>query len=73
MSKTKIELKVVDMTGEGVVRTIENTLSTQNGVDYAHVNLGAGKIIVEFDDSETDPSRLIGALDKLGFQAVQEP
>jgi copper chaperone CopZ len=71
MAKSKIEMSVEGMTGEGVVRSIETSLSGVKGVDYAHVNLGAGKISVEFDDSVASADQLIGAVEQLGFQVLQ--
>ena len=41
------------MTCDGCVRSIENRLSKVGVVDYAHVNLGAGTAVVEYDDSST--------------------
>jgi copper chaperone CopZ len=51
------------------VRTIEQKLATVDGVDYAHVNLGAGKVVVEYDDARTQPDALIRAVEQVGFQA----
>jgi copper chaperone CopZ len=54
-----------------VVRSIETGLSEVKGVEYAHVNLGAGKIHVEFDDSVTTADQLIGTVERLGFSVEQ--
>jgi copper ion binding protein len=69
MAKTKIELKIEGMTCQGCVRSIEKKLATVDGVDYAHVNLGAGKAIVEFDDARADSSKLMAAVEQIGFHA----
>jgi copper chaperone CopZ len=71
MAKSKIEMRVDDMSGDGVVRGIETSLSGVKGVEYAHVNLGAGKINVEFDDSITTADQLIGTVERLGFSVLQ--
>ena len=71
MAKLKIELKVEGMNCAGCVRSIETKLSGVPGVEYAHVNLGAGKAAVEFDDSQTKVEDLIRAVDEIGFQATQ--
>jgi copper chaperone CopZ len=71
MAKSKIELSVQGMTGDGVVRNIEANLSGVNGVEYVHVNLGAAKITVDYDDSVTNAEQLIGTVERLGFNAVQ--
>ena len=69
MAKLKVELQVQGMTCEGCVRTIETKLAELPGVDYAHVNLGAGKATVEFDDSRAKVSDLVGAVKEIGFHA----
>ena len=43
---SKVELSVGGMTCQGCVRSIEMKLCGVRGVDYAHVNLGAGHITV---------------------------
>ena len=69
MAKTKLELCIGGMTCQGCVRTVENKLSAVDGVDYAHVNLGAGKAVVEYDDACCRPEELIQAVEQVGFQA----
>jgi copper ion binding protein len=69
MASAKVELKIEGMTCEGCVRSIENSLAAVKGVDYAHVNLGAGKAVVEFDDSRARPEDLIAAVETIGFNA----
>lgn len=71
MAKTKVELQVEGMTCQGCVRSIEKKLSGVAGVEYAHVNLGAGIATVEYDDARTDAGQLIGAVETIGFQARQ--
>ena len=60
MAKAKVELKVDGMTCQGCVRSIEKKLSGVAGVEYAHVNLGAGLATVEYDDTRTNAQQLIG-------------
>jgi copper ion binding protein len=69
MAKTKLELRIGGMTCQGCVRTIEKKLSTVDGVEYAHVNLGAGTVAVEYDDARAQPDQLIRAVEQIGFQA----
>jgi copper chaperone CopZ len=69
MAKSKLELCIGGMTCQGCVRTVEKKLATVEGVDYAHVNLGAGKAVVEYDDACTHPDELIRAVEQVGFQA----
>jgi copper chaperone CopZ len=71
MAKAKTEIKIEGMTCQGCVRSIEKKLSAVRGVGSAHVNLGAGKAVVEYDDSLADPSKLMSAVDEIGFHASQ--
>ncbi len=71
MSKAKVELSVSGMTCEGCVRSIEKKLSGVKGVSYAHVNLGAGRVTVEYEDSEADAAGILGAVQQIGFTASQ--
>lgn len=69
MAKTKTELALTGITGPGLVSKAEEALSAVQGVEYAHVNLGAGKVSINFDDSVTSPAALIAALTSAGFGA----
>ena len=71
MSMAKLEMQVRGMTCEGCVRSIEKKLSGVSGVQYAHVNLGAGSASVEYDDASTDPNALMAAIEQIGFHASQ--
>jgi copper chaperone CopZ len=71
MAKSKAELKIGGMTCQGCVRSIEMKLSKVQGVDSAHVNLGAGQATVEYDDAKADVARLIAAVQQIGFEAAQ--
>jgi copper ion binding protein len=71
MAKSNVELQVKGMTCQGCVRSIEMKLSKVPGVESAHVNLGAGKATVEYDDSRANIDQLIGAVEQIGFQVVR--
>jgi copper chaperone len=71
MAKTKVELQVEGMTCQGCVRSIETKVSSVKGVDYAHVNLGAGKLTVEFEDGAATADQLIEAVEQIGFHATR--
>lgn len=71
MAKSKAELKIDGMTCQGCVRSIETKLSKVEGVEYAHVNLGAGKATIEYDDAQADVGKLVAAVQQIGFEAVQ--
>lgn len=70
--KAKAELRVAGLAEPGRVRGLEETLAGVEGVEYAHVNLGAGKLTVEFDDSVTDVEKLLVAVRGAGVEASQE-
>lgn len=72
MASAKAELGVTGLAEPGLPSTVEGLLSAVRGVEYAHVNLGAAKVIVTFDDSLTSADALIAELNRAGFNAVQE-
>ncbi len=71
MAKAKVEMRVEGMTCQGCVRTVEKKLSSIDGVEYAHVNLGASNATVEFDDSKIKPHALVAAVEQVGYKATQ--
>jgi copper ion binding protein len=71
MAKSRIELTVEGMTCGGCVRSIEKKLSKVEGVEAAHVDLGTGKAIVEYDDSRAQIDQLIAAVEQIGYHASQ--
>ena len=50
---------------------MEGLLSAVEGVEYAHVNLGAAKVTITYDDSVTGVEALIAELKRAGFDALQ--
>jgi copper chaperone CopZ len=71
MSTATIDLKVEGMTCQGCVRSVEKKLSSVAGVQSAKVDLTAGKASVSYDAALADPSKLIGAVEAIGFHASQ--
>jgi copper chaperone CopZ len=71
MARAKLEMQVEGMTCQGCVRSIETKLSGVQGVEYAHVNLGAGRVGVDYDDTQTNPQALLAAVEQIGFHASQ--
>jgi copper chaperone CopZ len=71
MARNTIDLKIEGMTCQGCVRSVEKKLSSVAGVAGAHVDLGAGKATVTYDDTVADPARLMGAVEQIGFHASQ--
>jgi len=72
MAKAKAELGVTELAGPGVVSSVEELLSGVAGVEYAHVNLGAGKVTIHYEDTVTGVETLIAALKGAGFDALQQ-
>jgi Cu+-exporting ATPase len=69
MAKTKLELKVEGMTCDGCVRSVERKLAKVAGVEFARVDLGAGKATVEYDDARAQADQLIAAVEQIGYHA----
>jgi copper chaperone CopZ len=72
MAKAKAELRVSGMAKPGLVRSVEESLSGVEGVEYIHVNLGAGKVTIEYDDSVTAVEAFITLVNRVGCDAVQD-
>ena len=71
MSTATIDLKVDGMTCQGCVRSVEKKLSSVAGVQSAKVDLPAGQVSVSYDGALADASKLIAAVEQIGFQARQ--
>ena len=69
MAQASVQLKVEGMTCQGCVRSVEKKLSGISGVQSVNVDLPGGKAAVTFDDSQVQPSQLIGAIEQIGFHA----
>jgi copper ion binding protein len=69
MAQASVQLKVEGMTCQGCVRSVEKKLSGLKGVESVNVDLSGGKAAVTFDDSQIQPSQLIGAIEQIGFHA----
>jgi copper chaperone CopZ len=72
MAKAKIELRVSGLAEPGLVRGVEESLSAVEGVEYAHVNLGAGKVTIEYDDAVTGLDAFMTIVKRFGSDAVQQ-
>ncbi len=71
MAKATSELLVTGLARPGLASSVEEMLSALAGVEYAHVNLGAGKVTVNYDDSVTGVQALTAAIKSAGFDATQ--
>ncbi len=70
--KAKAAFRVNGLAEPGLVRGLEEKLSAVAGVEYAHVNLGAGKVTVEFDDCICGPEALLAVVRSADTEAEQE-
>ena len=70
MPKAKSQFRVTGLARPGLVSNLEEMLSAIPGVEYAHVNLGAEKVTVNYEDSVTGVDALIAAIAQAGFDAT---
>jgi Cu+-exporting ATPase len=70
--KTRIILKIGGMTCAGCVNVIQNHLLNIDGVEKCEVNLGAEKVVLEYDSQITDVERLEQSVKDAGYKVVYE-
>jgi|GEM_PF-35738 len=66
----KRQFAVVGMMCAGCAANVERTLSKQEGVGMANVNLAGRTVLIEYDEQKTSPETLKEALDKTGYELV---
>ncbi|BBL80345.1 copper-transporting P-type ATPase [Rubrobacter xylanophilus] len=64
-----ITLPVTGMTCASCANRVEKALARAPGVSSANVNFAAEKASVEYDPEETDPDRLVRAVEEAGYGA----
>lgn len=64
-------LRVDGMTCEHCARTVRQALEGVVGVRSARVDLGQGRAVVEYDEAETAPRQLVGAVMDEGYSAEE--
>lgn len=67
----KKAIKVEGMTCAMCAKTIENTFSDVKGVEVK-VNVGAGKVLATYDESETSLVEIADLINQAGYKAVLE-
>ena len=65
-----IELKVSGMTCGGCVKSIQNALNDQAGIDSATADLDAAAVTVEFNDAVIQESGIKDAILAAGFEVA---
>ncbi|MDO4434466.1 MAG: cation transporter [Alysiella sp.] len=62
-------LHIQGMSCNACVKSIENTLSTTNGVIHATVNLPDASVQIDFNPAQTNIQTLIQVIEDAGFEA----
>ena len=70
--KTRTVLKIGGMTCAGCVNVIQNRLLDTDGVEKCEVNLGAEKVVLEYDSQVTDVGRIEQSVKDAGYKVVYE-
>ena len=73
MSAETVTLPVSGMTCGNCARTVERKLTSTAGVSRASVNLDAASATVEFDPNKTEVSKLVAAIQQVGFEVPVPP
>ena len=66
----KLELRVDGMTCSGCVKSIQNALTSRDGVENAAADLDTGKVEIEFDKHVIHRVALEQAIVDAGFEVV---
>ena len=69
-SYTEVKISVKGMTCHSCVKTIEQGMSKQPGVQVVNVSLKNEEATITYDASMTDPGKLREAIDDMGFEAA---
>lgn len=64
-------LKVTGMTCNHCVHSVQSALQGVSGVRAARVDLEQGRAVVDYDEGETGPKELEGAVADAGYQAEE--
>lgn len=68
-----VTLKVEGMTCDHCVRAVTGALERVNGVQRAKVDRDAGRAVVDYDETRTDPRTLANAVMDEGYTAEELP
>lgn len=68
-SNSEVKISVKGMTCHSCVKTIEQGMSDQPGVQAVNVSLKNEEAVITYDASLTDPGKLREAIDDMGFEA----
>lgn len=68
-NNSEVKISVKGMTCVSCVKTIEQGVSKQPGVQGVNVSLNNEEVAITYDASVTDPGKLREAIDNMGFEA----
>lgn len=66
----RVELRVEGMTCGGCVKSIQNALTSRDGVDNASADLDSGIVTIEFDPAVIQKPALTEAIQDAGFDVA---
>jgi len=66
-----VTLRVEGMTCQHCVRTVQEALEGQSGVERAKVDLNAGRAVVDYDSAKITPRTLVNAVMEEGYTAEE--
>lgn len=64
-------LNVTGMTCNHCQQSVQSALEGVHGVRSARVDLQQGRAVVDYDEGETNPRELAGAVGEAGYQAEE--
>ena len=67
---TTATIKVEGMTCGGCVKSIENALNEQSGIQKVAADLDAGTVAVDFDDNVIQITAIEQAIERAGFDVA---
>lgn len=68
----KTEFDIVGMTCAACANKIEKRINKMDGVTNATVNFALETVMVEFDEKQVQPSEMIAAVKKLGYELISK-
>jgi copper chaperone CopZ len=68
MKTIKFQLEV--LTCPSCINKIEGVLNREAGVENAKVMFNSSKVKVDYNEEKTDPDKLAGLIEKLGYPVI---
>jgi Cu+-exporting ATPase len=64
--------KINGMTCAACVRAVDKSVNKLEGVEAVNVHLATEKMTVNFNDDKVNEDKIIGAVDKAGYEALSD-